>query len=234
MNILSIFNNREIATIVWLIVLVFWLLIKQPTFHKSIFGLLGSIIRMWKYFLVMLGYVALSIFMLHKVHFWDVSFVKVTVFWFFGWAVVMFTNSMKIREENGYLKKTIFKIIGLSIFISFISNFHSFALWLELLLVPFVLLLAGVSAVAGFDKKYDSVEKFTKGLLTIVGLVVFCASFYKTIMHFNDFASKSTLQEFLLPILLSFMFIPFIYALSVYGRWEQNKIRDKFMKRSNV
>lgn len=233
MSILHIFNNREIATIVWAIALLVWVLIKQPTFYKSILGLLGSVVRMWKYFLPMLVYVALSIFILHKLCLWDTSLMKVTIFWFFGWAVVMFVNSMKIGRENGYLKKIIFDMVGLAIFISFISNFYSFSLWFELLLVPFVGLLAGMSALAGFDKKYDLVGKFTNGTLIGIGLIVFIVSLYKTVVHFNDFATVGTLQEFTIPILLSLMFIPFAYAFSLYGRWEQERVRANFLKKKH-
>ncbi len=231
MDIVSLFNNREIATIVWAIFLFVWLLTKQPTFYKSILGLLGSVARMWKYFLLMLGYVVLSIFILHKLSPWDIGLMKVTLFWFFGWAVVMFVNSMNIGRENGYLKKIIFDMVGLAVLISFISNFYSFSLWFELLLVPLTGLLAGMSAVAGFDKKYDLVGNFMNGTLVGVGFVIFCVSLYKTVIHFNDFATVGTLQEFVVPIILSLMFIPCAYAFSIYGQWEQKRVRDKFMKR---
>lgn len=220
-----VFNNREISTIVWTVILFAWILLKQPTFYKNILDVLASTIKMWRYFLLMIIYISLSIFVLYKISFWDIDYIKIVVLWFFGWAIVMFVNSMKIGKEKGYLKKVILDMISLTVFISFISNFHSFSLWFELLLVPSVIMLAGMSAVSSFDQKYNLVGKFANSLLITIGLIVFCVSLYKTTIHFNDFANIGTLQEFMIPILLSLMFIPFACALALYGRCEQKRVR---------
>jgi len=227
---ISIFNNREVATIVWSVVLLVWVFIKQPNFYRSLLGLLVAVAKMWKFFLPMLIYVALSIFALYKLNLWDSTLLKITLFWFFGWAVVMFANSMKIGKEKGYLKKIIFELVGLTVFISFISNLYSFSLMFELFLVPFVALLAGISAVESFNQENNMVGKLTNNILIFLGLVIFIVSLYKTIVYFGDFASMSTLQEFLIPILLSFMFIPFACGLSIYSHWEQKRIMKEFRK----
>jgi hypothetical protein len=140
----------------------------------------------------------------------------------------MFLNSFKIGAEKGYLKKIIIEIIGLAMIVSFISNLYSFSLWIELLLIPIIALFAGTAALSQYKPKYNSAGIFSNRVITTIGLVIFCVSLYKTIAHFGDLATADTLREFALPILLSLMFIPFVYASSVYSRWELKKIREKY------
>jgi hypothetical protein len=230
MSFLSIFNNREIATIGWAIMLLIWTLVRQPAFYKNIIDLFSAAIKMWKYFLPMIIYIILNVFILEKIGLWNNTFIKVTIFWFFGWTIVMFINSVKIGKEKGYLRKIIFDTISLSVFISFISNFYSFSLWFELLLVPLVVLITGLSAVASFNEKNKLVKKFVDRIMICLGLIIFCISIYRTFTHFDDFATLNTLIEFLIPILLSIMFIPFACSLSIYNHWEQKRFRAKYTK----
>lgn len=223
MIILGIFNNREISVILWSIVLLVVVSIKQKGFGKSLRSLAETVLRMWRYFLLLIMYVGTSIFFLYRINIWDISYIKITIFWFFGSALVMFINSMKFVTEKSYLKKIIIDTIGVTVLVSFVSNFYSFSLWLELLLVPFVALLAGMLAVASFKHELKRVGKLSKWSLTGLGLFVLLTSLYKTIVHFDSFAKISTLQEFIIPILLSIMFVPFTYVLSLYGRWNQKK-----------
>lgn len=232
MDLFQIFNNRELAIIVWVTLLFIWTFATQPTFYKNIVAFLQSVVGLLKYLSPMFVYVFLCVFILYKLHFWDISLLKVTAIWFFGWAIVMFVNATKIGRENGYLKKVILELVGVTAVISFVSNFYSFSLWFELLLIPFVVLLSGMSALASFDKKHEVVGKFTNSILVGVGLIVLCVSLYKTVVNFNSFATVGTLQEFMIPILLSFMYVPYAYGLSIYSRWEQKKIRDSFTKKS--
>lgn len=228
--ITDIFNNREISIAIWVIILFIFISIKQPNFYKNIFNVIVSFFRLSKYFLIMFLYILISVFALYKLSIWNIGFIKITIFWIFGWAIIMFINSVKIENEKGYLKKIIFEIIGLTVFISFMSNLYNFSLWLELILIPFIALLAGMSAVASFDKKYNPIGKFTNNILFIFGIIVLGVSLYKTIIYFNNLATINTFKEFIIPILLSFIFIPFVYISSLYSRWQLKNTLNKNLK----
>ena len=231
-QITTIFNNREIATIFWVIVLLLWALIKSKDFRKSLRDLFTVAFNLRKFFFLMTIYIFISITLLYKIGLWNLGLTKISIFWFFGWAVFSLLSPPKIEGKKRNLKKMVINLLGFTAVISFVSNMYSFSLWLELCLVPFVILLAALSAVSAHDPntKNKSGGRVFNGMWVCLGVVIFGFSLYKAFTDLNNFASIGTLQEFLLPILLSLIFVPFVYALSVYSRWEQNKIRERVLR----
>lgn len=218
-----IFSNREIATAIWLIIILLFVSLKSKTFYRSLLGLLFASFRIWKIFLLMIFYITIIIFILYKSGFLNESSIKITIFWFFGWALVMVINSTKIWREKGYLKNIILEIIGLAAIISYILNFYSFSLLFELTIIPVVFLLAGVAAIAPYEPKNKKVGEFANTASMVIGVTIFVYSLYKTVIDFKSFATTDTFREFLIPVILSLMFIPFPYLLSIYSKWEQKK-----------
>lgn len=220
--ITNIFNNREIATILWTVGV-------SLVFYKDVWNVFLAALNLWRFWLLMILYIVGSVFILYKINFWNIDLLKITVFWVLGWAIAVFVNLTKIERNGDYLKKLVFEILGVTTFISFLSNFYSFSLVAELLIVPIAVMFSGLSIVAT-DSRYG-VRKFSGGVVMALGLIIFFNSLYKTIENFCDFLSGSTLLEFLIPIFLSFMFIPFVYGLSFYVRWESDKkMRDILLK----
>ncbi len=229
-EVTNIFTNREVALIIWVLIFGLWVFIKSTGFYKSLWGVLVSATKMWKIFLPMVTYIVSCIFILYTLGFWNIEFIKITTFWFFGWAIIALLNSTKIRKENSYLRRIVFEILGLSIIVTFISGFYSFSLWIELIIVPIVAVFAGMSAVAAYNKEYESVGIFSDWFLGVLGIGVLVISLFRVSINFNNFATLSTLQEFITPILLSLMFLPFMYIVSLYSDWEQRKLQESFKK----
>lgn len=210
-----------------------WLLIKSPGVYKGLLGVLVSALRLWKFFILMFIYIASCIYLLSRIGVWDTSLLKITIFWIFGGAVVMFSNSTKIGKDEEFLRRTLLEIFGLAAIISFISNFYSLPLGVELVMVPLVLMFAGMSVLAPYKPEYKSIRVFSNGVLIFLGLGALLLSVYKTILNLNEFITPETFKEFAVPILLSLMFLPFIYFLSFYSRWEQKRIRQIYLGKSD-
>lgn len=229
-----IFNTRELSIILWAFLFFTWMIVVQKSNLPSLFfNLIKTIATMWKVVLPMIGYVLGTVFLLQQFSIWNTDLIKVTIFWFFGWAFILFLNSPKIAAEKGYLKKIIRELVGLAAIISFIVHFYSFSIWIELMLVPLFVMLGGLLALTELSAKYKNVNIFLSAIAGILVLLFLVASIYKTVVNWNNFVTVSTLQEFLVPIILSLMFIPFAYGLSLYNKWEQKKIWDTFLKRKN-
>lgn len=225
MNILNVFNTRELATIVWAVIFFIWLL-RTPAFFRSLLNFLKTLPRLWKILTSMITYIGLSIFVLYTLSLWNIGLLKITIFWFFGWAFFMLVHISKIESEKSYFRKTIVEIIGLTVVVSFIENFYTFSLFVELLLVPFVVLLVGVATVSEIKKEH-LVNRIMNRILILVGLVVMVISIGEIAANFQKFITYATLQEFLLPILLSLMYLPYLYLLSRYIRYERDNVLSK-------
>ncbi len=224
----SIFNNREIAIIIWSVFLFVWLLFKSQKFCINLLDLLVSILKLWKVFLLMILYIILSVYVLYEINFWNINLVKITIFWVFGSAIIFLMNYKKMIEEKGYLKNILKEIIGLTVVISFVSNFYSFSLPIELLLIPFIAILGMMSAFSLYKIEYQKTGIVLNKISIILGLIIFGFSSYKTIINFDIFFNMITLQDFLIPILLSIMFIPFVYIFYFYSKWEYKKKMRKY------
>jgi peptidoglycan/LPS O-acetylase OafA/YrhL len=181
----------------------------------------------------MICYIATIIFILYKSSFLNESSIKITIFWFFGWALVMIVNSIKIGREKGYLKRIIIEIIGLTAIISYISNFYSLPLLFELIIIPVMFLSVGMAAVALNEPKNKKAGECANMMTTVIMVTIFVYSLCKTIINFKGFTTINILREFLTPVILSLAFIPFMYILSIYSKREQKITRERVLAKNS-
>jgi len=90
-----------------------------------------------------------------------------------------------------------------------------------------------MSVLSSYKSEYGQVGNLSNVILGIFGLIVLSISIYKTIINLHDIANIELLQEFLVPILLSIMFIPFIYVFFTYCRWEQERVVERIIIKNN-
>ena len=223
---MNTFNNREIALAIWLIVGIMFVLSKKPIRE----GFQG----VWKTFcqrliLVPLGlmvcYIIFVVFGLHKIGLWDMCLLKNTVLWSISAATVSFFRIPQIIEDEHYFRNTIkdnFKFIAL---IEFVVAFYTFPLWAELLIVPVVTVLVAIQTYAEMKEEYAPVEKLLNGLLSLFGGSLITYAVYKLFTDFGTFTQPETLTDFSLPIVLSLLFLPFLFALALYVNYENTFLR---------
>lgn len=215
-------NNREFATFIWLALFII-VLIATPSIRKSTGGLLKSVFS--KHILIpillMAVYVAINVFLLYKVHFWDKGLIKDTIVWFVGAGLVMLFNTHSALKNPLHIKEIIKENIKLIIVLEFVINLYIFSLPIELILVPMTTFLVLLQLVSKMDKKHTSVTKIVSFILGIIGLIIIGYTCYKSITDFNNFASFQNLQSFLFPILLTAIYIPFLYAIIVFMFYEE-------------
>ena len=96
-------------------------------------------------------------------------------------------------------------------------------------MLPILALIVATQAYSEFDKKNIQVTKLLTNILSIFGFVFLGFSIYKTINVYETCFSINTLQIFALPIILTILFIPFIYFLCLYSAYESYFVRLDFM-----
>jgi hypothetical protein len=223
------FNNREIAIIIWLIILLFLAMINKE-FRISLLTLVKvffvkAILRI--YFLMTL-YVFLIILGLYHFGFWSNYFLKETIFWYFGIAFISIYKVYKISEDKDYFKKLFVDYIKLTAILGFITSLYSFSLIIELFLVPLFLLIAMMSAVSQTKKEYQGINKLFNNILVIGGYFSIIYTIIKIITDFNSFANGNNLTSFILPLIFTSLYIPFIYCFALYTSYETLFLRLKY------
>lgn len=214
------FSNRELAIFIWIVVAVVWCIF-YPKIRKSLFQLIKDFFA-WKLtvsYLLMFTYITAIIFILNTLGIWDISHLPLTILWSVCVAFVMLFDFAKANEPTFF--KSAFKdnLKGL-IFVEFLVNLYVFNIFAELFLVPVFAVLGGMIAIANADEQYEIVKKILNFILGIIGLSFLGYASYMAIKDFSNFVSLKNLESFYLPILLSILFIPFVYFAALYAGYE--------------
>lgn len=219
---MDIFNNREIAVGVWLVIFVIWILSK-PNLRKTLKNLVVQFLtsRLVIPFILLVVHVLVSVWLLSYFELWQDHQIKNTVLWFFTVAAVSFFRLHKIKDDLHYFKNAIKDHVKIILVIEFLITSYTFSLVVELVFIPFTALMGGVLALAQSDIKYSSAEKSVNHIFSIIGIIVVLFIVYKISTEPSDLLQVKTLYDFLVPIFLSCLLLPYIYMLHLYSTYER-------------
>ena len=227
-DIQAIFNNREIALLFWIALIVLAVLLSK--LRKSLVPIFK--ILTGKMFLIIFSLIGAYLYgiilLLQNLEIWQSSNLKDVLFWLFSVGLILV---FKINEakSNAYFKGIFLSAIKWTIVLEFIVNLYSFSLLTEIIILPVLVFLAMTQAVAEMDEKHKMVSKFLQNVIAIAGLTIFSYSLYKTIVNFDDVLTFQNLVSFLLPSTITILFIPFVYFLALYSTYESYFIHLDFM-----
>jgi hypothetical protein len=227
-DIQAIFNNREIALLFWIALIVMALLLSK--LRKSLVPIFK--ILTGKMFLIIFSLIGAYLYgiilLLQNLEIWQISNLKDVLFWLFSVGLILV---FKINEakSNAYFKGIFLSAIKWTIVLEFIVNLYSFSLLKEIIILPILVFLAMTQAVAEMNEKHKVVSKFLQNVIAIAGLSIFSYSLYKTIVNFDDVLTFQNLVSFLLPSTITVLFIPFVYFLALYSTYESYFIHLDFM-----
>jgi len=221
-----LFNNREIATAIWLTLFAVWILTKSNV-RTSITGVFRAFLN-WKILLcvaAMMLYTIAIVAALYAIGFWQLPMIKDTVLWFCFTAFSMVMRFSTSRENDNIMRTVFTDSVKLVIFLEFLIGTYVLSLPVELVFVPFVTIVMMLDAVAKLDEKYADVTKSTTFLLGVIGFAIFGFAVSHAIGDFRDLETMNTVRTIAFPPLMSIAFIPFIYVLVVIVTYESLFIR---------
>lgn len=214
-------NNRELAVTVWLaIVLAAGL--RSADIRGSLVGVLGSLAhpKLLVPSLLGAGYVGLLVIGLRRVGIWAPALLKDTVFWFvFTGATTAFYLIGKWKGES-ILRHFAADAVKITVVIEFLTSEYTLPLPAELVLVPVLFALGGMSAVADTDPKYAAVKRLLAWVQASLGLLIVGVAVRQAVADWRSLETIATLWKFLLPLLLSLLFVPFAYVLVLYSLYD--------------
>jgi len=166
-DIQAIFNNREIALLLWLAVIVLAVLLSK--LRKSLVPIVKILTS--KMFLIIFSLIGAYLFgiilLLKNLEVWQTSNLKDVLFWLFtvGLILVFKINNAK---SNAYFIGIFLSAIKWTIILEFVVNLYSFSLLAEILILPVLVFLALTQAVAEMDAKHKVVSQFLQNVIAIV------------------------------------------------------------------
>lgn len=223
---MGLFNNREIATAVWLIVLALWLL-KRPEIRKSLVNALRAFChaKILTIVFLMSLYVLGLILALWFLGMWNFDLLKDTIVWFFVGAMVMMFQFATAGDTNILFRKVVADSIKVMIVLEFFVNTYTFPLLIEIVLVPVFSSIMMLDIVASMDKKYELVSKFLGDLQALAGFSILGIAIYRAVSDFQTLRSFDTVRSIALVPMLSIGMLPFLYLMLVVFQYEQLFVR---------
>ncbi|MFA5211560.1 MAG: hypothetical protein WC414_03610 [Patescibacteria group bacterium] len=238
MNILSLIaselNGREMAVLVWLLLFICYGVF-QKNFRSSFLAVLKSFfqIKIIAVFVAMLFYVSLILWGLYIIKIWDLYLVKDTIFWLFGSAFILLLNSNKAIQNDNHFKNVLKDNIRLVIFLEFILTFYSFGFLVEMIFVPIMFIIVSMGILADIKTEYSQIKKIIGSFLSIITILLIVFFVYKVIDDYQSFLSLNNLRSFFIPLILSFLFMPFLYLFAVVMAYDDFFSRLKLFLRSD-
>jgi hypothetical protein len=236
-TISQIFNNREISIAIW--VFVFFSLVMFNKGIRDSFLKVAKVFFEAKIFIIyflMTVYVYFIILFLYHFNLWNVSFLKETIYWYFGVAFVALFNVNKINKEEDYFKRIFLDYLKLVAILEFATSLYSFDLIIELILVPLFIFIVLLSAVSDTQKKYHQMKKVFDAILSIIGFTVIVYTLTEIIADFSSFANESNLTTFILPPILTSIYLPFIYFFALFISYDSlfNRLKYFIKNKSDI
>jgi hypothetical protein len=227
-DIQGIFNNREIALLLWIVVIVLAVLLSK--LRKSLVPIIQILTK--RMFLIIFSLIGAYLFgiilLLKNLDVWQNANLKDVLFWLFSVGLIL-VFKINDAKSNAYFKDIFLSAIKWTIVLEFVVNLYSFSLFTEIIILPVLVVLATTQTVAELDEKHKVVSKFLQNVIAIAGLSIFSYSLYKTIINFDDVLNIQNLGSFLLPSTITILFIPFVYFLALYSAYESYFIHLDFM-----
>ena len=218
---MDIFNNREIAIGIWLLVFA--------AFAISIRTVRASLPSLWNTLFcsqilvplfLMITYIAIVVLILSEAGIWSTIQLKNTIFWTFSVAILSMFRIPHITEDENYFRGAIrdnFKFIAV---FEFVVAFYTFSILVEMVIVPAVTLLVTLQAFSETERRYKQVARLLANFLTIFGLCLILYAGYMLATAPSSFFHADTLSNFILPIVLTILFLPFLFSLTLYAHYE--------------
>lgn len=213
-------DAREWALLTWLSIF-FVFLIAWPKTRGSLHSILtATALRIWAVLLILAVWIGGSVYGALEIGLWESELLGETMFWAVGSGLVLMFSVTQELTDREHLRKIVLGILGLAVITEVFVNLYVFHYLVELLLLPVIVLLAMLSAVAGTKDEYRSVKSLVDFVLSLVGLGLTSYVVYQIVDGWHQIDWMGTFRAFALPIWLTFALIPFLYVLRVYVAYD--------------
>lgn len=176
----------------------------------------------------MAAYLSASVYLLFTLGIWDQSLLKGTILWSSTVAVAFLSRILSSSNDAMIFKNIVLEMFKMDIIFEFIVSLYTFNYLTELILIPSASFLILMDYQAGRDEKNAAVKKITTFLLTALGCAVLAIASYRALYDIANLATFGTAKDFLLPFILTALYVPFLFILFTYSLYERVFISLKF------
>jgi hypothetical protein len=215
--VIASISTREMASAIWLAVFLVVVSIQKST-RESLDSVFKAPLQPILLIPLAIGaaYGAAEVYLLERLGWWSVANLKTTIVWLFTFAFVTMFEVATVKSRKAGLGKITAEIFSIAGLLTFITELYSFPLWVEVVALPFVIVIALMGMMANQKPEHAQVAKLMGCVSALIGLSYIGFSLWKTYQLWSETATLANILELAVPILLSLGFIPFLYAWRAY------------------
>jgi hypothetical protein len=144
-----VFDNRELALLAWAAALLVLAIIAR-SIRPALVAVINALFqpKLLTTFILMAMYAGVLVWLLSLARIWTPAVAAETLFWFFGPAIVLYSQFDKASRDPHFFRRTALATLTVTVVIEFVINLYPFNLMVELLLVPVLALIGGMLALA--------------------------------------------------------------------------------------
>lgn len=224
---MGIFSTREIATIIYGILLFVYVLVRnkqraiflpviKAACHKKLIIPFGLILLFAACFVLACTYLP----------FWDWIYLKDIVFWVLFAGVPICFNATGRQLDDHYFRDILKDNLTFTALVEFITGTFTFSFIGELVMQPLLIVLMILQS--SLVKKTESAKKVLDGIVGIVGLIIIGLTIKSIVDAIGDISFVDIIVGITLPIILSIIYLPIAYFFALYAKYELLFLRMGF------
>ena len=216
-DILASISNREFAALFWLSAFLILVLSREKS-REPLQNVLRTFFKPVIVIPLLLAaiYAAGEIALLSHFGWWSPANLKTTLVWVITFAFVSMFEVLSAKDRKAGLGRITGEILTVTVALTFIVELHNFSLPIELIALPLVTMLVLMAEVAKHKPKHADAPKLLDALAALIGLGYFGFSLWMSYVSWQETATWANALEFLIPLLLSLGFLPFLYVWIIY------------------
>lgn len=225
-RLLSVFTTRETAVVVWVAGFLVFAFTK-PGVRETSFRLVTTFFhpKILGPVVLSAAYVSLVVLSAYIAGLWTLTLLKDTIIWFIFSALALNFRLASSNSTTVDLTTLLHDTLGLIVLIQFLVGTYTFPLAAEIIIVPAIAALAGLTAVSADRDEHRLVHNILSGVQAFIALTIVLTALIKAGLDYRELASLNTARVVLLPAVLTLAYVPFLYVLVLVVRHESLFVR---------
>jgi hypothetical protein len=227
--LLDFLDSREKAVLVWTLIAFTFAVVKVDGFLASVGGILRVLCgKLLLPFVLLASYCAGVVIAAQALELWHATAIKETVYWFFGTGALLVGGAIESANDPNWARRILRPALRLTLIVEFLVNLYVFPVGLEMVLVPFVVLLVLVEAVAALDPAHAPAQRFSRGVITTIGVGLLAYVLVSVLSDLSGFLTRENAEDFLLAPALTLVSFPILFVVVRWVRWDTAAVRRRW------
>lgn len=222
----ELLSTREIASGVYLLLLLLWLISKKDGV-QAVVALIKTVFKAIIIIPVicLLGYTALLVYGLQFLPFWEWILLKDVIIWVLFVATPICFKAGTRKNKDYPFKQMIVDNFLWSAILEFFVGASTFSFITEMIVLPVFTVITILKDYDRENPKHKQYKNFFDSLASVAGLLLLFFTVKEAVTTITKDGVISLLVSFSIPAIFSAAFLPIVYALAVTAKYHDLFVR---------